>query len=138
MEMLSGNIFSRLEFTFPSQETFKWFSEKPSMDTKTPCPIYKNPLNYCFQVEINIFRRWEFLSHPGIFLIIDTIWSENHGWEWELTKTQDQTMVGNKKFFPVQRIAMDILGPLPETEQGNKYILVIGGRRHTHCQIWKP
>ena len=27
---------------------------------------------------------------------------------------------------PLQRIAMDILGPLPETEQGNKYILVIG------------
>ena len=27
---------------------------------------------------------------------------------------------------PLQRIAMDILEPLPETEQGNKYILVIG------------
>ena len=27
---------------------------------------------------------------------------------------------------PLQRVAMDILGPLPETEQGNKYILVIG------------
>ena len=44
---------------------------------------------------------------------------------------------------PLQRIAMDILDPLPETEQGNKYILVIGdylqsGRKHTHYQIWKP
>ena len=27
--------------------------------------------------------------------------------------------------LPMQRIAMDILGPLPETEQQNKYILVI-------------
>ena len=27
---------------------------------------------------------------------------------------------------PLQRVAMDILGPLPETEKGNKYILVIG------------
>ena len=41
---------------------------------------------------------------------------------------------------PLQRVAMDILGPLPETEKGNKYILVIvpSGRRLTHCQIWKP
>ena len=28
--------------------------------------------------------------------------------------------------MPMQRIAMDILGPLPETERGNRYILVIG------------
>ena len=27
---------------------------------------------------------------------------------------------------PMQRVALDILGPLPETERGNKYILVIG------------
>ena len=27
---------------------------------------------------------------------------------------------------PMQRMAMDILGPLPETDHGNKYILVIG------------
>ena len=27
---------------------------------------------------------------------------------------------------PLQRIAMNILGPLPETEEGNKYILVLG------------
>ena len=27
---------------------------------------------------------------------------------------------------PMQRVAMDILGPLPETARGNKYILVIG------------
>ena len=27
--------------------------------------------------------------------------------------------------YPLERIAMDILGPLPETEHGNKYILVI-------------
>ena len=81
MEMLSGNIFFRLEFTFPSQETLKWFSEKPSTDTKNPCPIYKNPLNYCFQVVINIFRSWEFISHPGIFLL--------------LTKFGVKTMVGN-------------------------------------------
>ena len=26
----------------------------------------------------------------------------------------------------MQRVAMDILGPLPETDHGNKYILVIG------------
>ena len=37
----------------------------------------------------------------GIFLIIDGIRSENHGWEWELIKTQDKTMVGNEKIFPV-------------------------------------
>ena len=30
--------------------------------------------------------------------------------------------VGN----PLERIAMDILGPLPETPRGNKYILVLG------------
>ena len=28
--------------------------------------------------------------------------------------------------YPLERTAMDILGPLPETECGNKYILVIG------------
>ena len=28
--------------------------------------------------------------------------------------------------MPMQRIAMDILGPLPETERGNRYILVVG------------
>ena len=27
---------------------------------------------------------------------------------------------------PLERIAMDILGPLPLTENGNKYILVVG------------
>ena len=27
---------------------------------------------------------------------------------------------------PFQRVAMDILGPLPLTERGNKYILVLG------------
>lgn len=27
---------------------------------------------------------------------------------------------------PLERVAMDILGPLPETSKGNKYILVIG------------
>ena len=27
---------------------------------------------------------------------------------------------------PMQRVAMDILGPLPETLRGNKYILVVG------------
>ena len=27
---------------------------------------------------------------------------------------------------PMQRVAMDILGPLPETPRGNKYILVVG------------
>ena len=27
---------------------------------------------------------------------------------------------------PMQWVAMDILGPLPETDHGNKYILVIG------------
>ena len=27
---------------------------------------------------------------------------------------------------PLERVAMDILGPLPETERGNKYVLVIG------------
>ena len=27
---------------------------------------------------------------------------------------------------PLQRVAMDILGPLPMTQAGNKYILVIG------------
>ncbi len=28
--------------------------------------------------------------------------------------------------FPLQRVAMDVLGPLPQTLSGNKYILVIG------------
>ena len=27
---------------------------------------------------------------------------------------------------PMQRVALDILGPLPETERGNKYVLVVG------------
>lgn len=27
---------------------------------------------------------------------------------------------------PLERVAMDILGPLPETERGNKYVLVVG------------
>ena len=31
---------------------------------------------------------------------------------------------------PMQRVAMDILGPLPETLRGNKYILVVGGVLH--------
>ena len=28
--------------------------------------------------------------------------------------------------MPMERVAMDIVGPLPETERGNKYILVVG------------
>ena len=28
--------------------------------------------------------------------------------------------------YPMERIATDILGPLPETRTGNRYILVIG------------
>ena len=28
--------------------------------------------------------------------------------------------------MPLERVAMDVIGPLPETERGNKYILVIG------------
>ena len=27
---------------------------------------------------------------------------------------------------PLERVAMDILGPLPVTERGNRYVLVIG------------
>ena len=27
---------------------------------------------------------------------------------------------------PLQRVAMDILGPLPLTDRGNKYVLVVG------------
>ena len=28
--------------------------------------------------------------------------------------------------YPMQVVAVDILGPLPETEQGNRYVLVAG------------
>ena len=34
-----------------------------------------------------------------------------------------QTLVAHR---PLEKIAMDILGPLPETERKNKYVLVIG------------
>ena len=35
---------------------------------------------------------------------------------------------------PLERIAMDILGPLPETERGNKYILVMLKDGILYCQ----
>ena len=43
---------------------------------------------------------------------------------------------------PMERIAMDILGPLPTTSRSNKYILVVGdyfsnGKKFTPCQIWR-
>ena len=28
--------------------------------------------------------------------------------------------------MPMERVALDIVGPLPETERGNKYLLVVG------------
>ena len=28
--------------------------------------------------------------------------------------------------MPMERVALDVVGPLPETERGNKYILVVG------------
>ena len=40
---------------------------------------------------------------------------------------------------PMQRVAIDILGPLLETDHGNKYILVItslNGKRPTPCLTW--
>ena len=35
-------------------------------------------------------------------------------------------LISNSSTRPLQRVALDILGPLPTTEQGNKYILVVG------------
>ncbi|MCG7879381.1 MAG: RNase H-like domain-containing protein, partial [Candidatus Thiodiazotropha endolucinida] len=40
------------------------------------------------------------------------------------TKRAPMQIVGSG--YPMERIATDILGPLPETESGNRYILVIG------------
>ena len=41
---------------------------------------------------------------------------------------------------PMQRVVIDILGPLLETDHGNKYILVItslNGKRPTPCLTWR-
>ena len=41
---------------------------------------------------------------------------------------------------PMQRVAIDILGPLLETDHGNKYTLVItslNGKRPTPCLTWR-
>ena len=43
---------------------------------------------------------------------------------------------------PLQCVAMDIMGPLPETSRGNKYILVIAdyftnGRKPTQYLTWR-
>ena len=44
--------------------------------------------------------------------------------------------------FPMERVAVDILGELPITERGNRYILVIGhyftnGQNVMLCRIWR-
>ena len=50
-----------------------------------------------------------------------------------------QRLTGDK----LERIAMDILGPLPGTPNGNQYISVVSdflasGPKHGHCQIILP
>ena len=42
------------------------------------------------------------------------------------TKTKQAPMQIVRSGYPMERIAIDILGELPETEQGNRYIVVIG------------
>ena len=44
----------------------------------------------------------------------------------EPLKTKRAPMEIVKSGFPMERIAIDILGELPITERGNRYILVIG------------
>ena len=44
----------------------------------------------------------------------------------EPLKTKKAPMVIVRSGFPMERIAVDILGELPITERGNRYILVIG------------
>ena len=44
----------------------------------------------------------------------------------EPLKTKKAPMEMTKSGFPMERLAIDILGELPVTERGNKYILVIG------------
>jgi hypothetical protein len=50
----------------------------------------------------------------------DTCWKRKHP-----AKTKQAPMQMVKSGVPMQRIATDILGELPETENGNKYILVV-------------
>ncbi len=42
------------------------------------------------------------------------------------SRTRRASLQSETAGFPLQRVAMDILGPLPQTLSGNKYILVIG------------
>ena len=42
-----------------------------------------------------------------------------------LPKSRHAPLQLHQPGVPLQRVAMDILGPLPETERGNRYILVI-------------
>ena len=44
----------------------------------------------------------------------------------EPLKTKRAPMELERSGFPMERIAIDILGELPLTERGNKYIVVIG------------
>ncbi len=42
--------------------------------------------------------------------------------------------------MPMERVALDILGPLPETLRGNKYVLVVTDyftrwQRHIHSEL---
>jgi hypothetical protein len=54
------------------------------------------------------------------FVWCDTCWKRKHP-----AKTKQAPMQMVKSGVPMQRIATDKLGELPETENGNKYILVV-------------
>ena len=49
-----------------------------------------------------------------------------------LPKSRHAPLQLHQPGVPLQRVAMDILGPLPETERGNRYILVIAD----YCTKW--
>lgn len=56
-------------------------------------------------------------------------------------QTKRAPMQTRQSGYPMERIAVDILGELPTTEGGNRYILVPttsrNGQRASRCQIWR-
>jgi len=45
--------------------------------------------------------------------------------EWCKSNRQKKVSFTNLKCFPFERVQMDVLGPLPLTVSGNKYLLVV-------------
>eukprot|EP00731_Ephydatia_muelleri_P008795 Em0004g1133a len=82
-----------------------------------------------------LYRRWEDVPCKGLHrrlqlvlpptlvpVLLEALHSSIRGGHFGTSKTLAKL---DPAVRPLQRVAMDIMGPLPETSRGNKYILVI-------------